>query len=202
MRTGARTTVVLLAGGLATRLPGKLYLPVGGEAMLVRLHRRLAEGGRPCIVSARGPLRPDVSARLACTVVFDDYPDGGPLGGLASAAARVATPLLFAAGGDVVNLDAAFVDRLEREYDAADRCAGGVDAVLPTWPDGKVEPLAALYAKEAFLRGARAALAAGRKRVTAALEGLRIRPYTVRPEDEALLANVNTPQDYERLRDS
>jgi molybdopterin-guanine dinucleotide biosynthesis protein A len=74
--------------------------------------------------------------------------------------------------------------------------------VLPTWPDGHVEPLAALYDCATFERGAAHALQAGERKVTAALDGARVLAYAIGPEEEALLANVNTPADYARLLDN
>lgn len=195
-----RTTIVLMAGGLATRLPGKLSLPIGGEPMLARVYKRLSASGRPCIVSARAPLADALAVSVPVPVIVDECSDGGPLVGLVSAAARVQTPLIFAAAGDLPNIDGAFVDALESAYDAA-RVSGNLpDGVVPTWPDGRLEPLAALYDASALLRCGRAALSTGRRNVTAAFEGMRVVPFSVRAEDEAKLANVNTPADYEALR--
>jgi molybdenum cofactor guanylyltransferase len=195
-----RVTVVLLAGGAATRLPGKLGLDVAGETMLARAYRRLTQTGWPCVISTRTPLAEALSNDAAYQVVLDDVPDGGPLGGLCGAAKIVGTPLMFAAAADLPNISAAFAEKLLAAYDAA---AGRTPAaVLPTWPDRRVEPLAALYDTRAYARGATAALAGGRRKVTAALEGLDVLAYPVQPEDEMTLLNVNTPQDYERLRAS
>jgi molybdopterin-guanine dinucleotide biosynthesis protein A len=195
-----RVTVVLLAGGPATRLPGKLALDVDGEPMLVRVYRRLTLTGWPCVISARAPLGARMPGDASYEVALDDVPDGGPLVGLRNAADLVRTPLMFAAAADLPNLSVAFASRLLAAYDAAG--ARAPHAVLPTWPDGKVEPLAALYDTQAYARGAAAALAAGRRKVTAALDGLEVLAYPVRSEDEDALLNVNTPQDYERLRAS
>jgi molybdopterin-guanine dinucleotide biosynthesis protein A len=192
----ARLTIVLMAGGLATRLPGKLALPIGGMPMLERVYRQLTKGGLPCIVSARKPLDATLASAIPAPVVLDAYPDAGPLGGLVSAAHRVTTPLLFAAAGDLPNLDASFVDAIVREYDRLDGSGAAPDAVVPVWPDGKLEPLAALYNARAIARSGKAALDAGRRKVTAALEGLHVATFAVGPEDEARLANVNTPGDY------
>jgi molybdopterin-guanine dinucleotide biosynthesis protein A len=201
--TGAqRTTVVLLAGGSATRLPGKLLLPVDGEPMAVRAYRRLSHGGRPLIVSARGPLPPELAAVITAPLVIDEFEDAGPLGGMVSAAAHVSTPLLFAAAGDLPQMDAAFIDALETAYDRVAASGTPPEAVVPRWPDGKDEPLAALYEARALERAGRAALAAGTRKVMAALAGLRLASYAVRAEDEAKLANVNTSADYEAHRRS
>jgi molybdopterin-guanine dinucleotide biosynthesis protein A len=185
-------------------LPGKLALDVSGEPMLMRSIRRLTGLGWPCVISVRTPLAmpstmpsPD---EVDWEVVTDDVADGGPLGGLCSAARKARTPLLFAAAGDLPNLSAAFASDLLDAYDAVRPRTPA--SVLPTWPDGHVEPLAALYERDALVHGATAALSAGKRKVTAALEGLDVLAYPVGPEHEETLLNVNTPQDYERLRTS
>jgi len=165
--------------------------------MLVRVYRRLSGGGRPIIVSAREALPAEVAALIDAPLVLDACGDAGPLGALVSAASAVRTPLLFAAAGDAPNLEAPFVDALERAYDQA-RVAGPTPvAILPTWPDGAVEPLAALYDTAAFLEGARTALDGGERKVTAAIDAARTRPYPLRHEDAEMLRNVNTPLDLE-----
>ena len=196
----ARTTVVLFAGGAATRLPGKLTLPVHGEAMLARVYRRVVDGRRPCVVSARSPLDPMLAEKIRAPVVLDEHGDVGPLGALVTVAATLATTLLFAAAGDLPELDAAFVDDLEAEYDRAGAGTDPPEAVVPRWPDGSIEPLAALYDARAAARAGAAALAAGRRRMSEMLDGLRVRHFAVRPQDEARLVNVNTPPDYEAYR--
>lgn len=169
--------------------------------MLARVYRRLAAGSRPCLVSARAELEPALAALVPAPVVVDEYAQAGPLGGLVSAAVRVSTPLLFAAAGDLPDLDAAFVDDLEREYDRRAAAGEKPEAIVPAWPDGKLEPLAALYLTRAIADCGRRALAAGRRKVTAAFEGLRVVRFAVRPEDEGRLVNVNTPRDYDGYRE-
>ncbi len=194
----SEVTIVLLAGGAATRLPGKLGMPIDGEPMLVRAYRRLAADDTPCIISVRDRLEVRFPEAIKCDIIQDEFPDGGPLGALLSAARRVRTPLFMAVAGDLPNIDRAFVAKLLKAY--AEPLAAGDPpaAVLPTWPDGKVEPLAALYATAPWVRGAERALKEGRRKVTAALDGLNVVPYRVTPDEERMLANVNTPEDYER----
>ncbi len=195
----SRVTIALLAGGPATRLPGKLALDVEGEPMLARAHRRLTAKGWPCVIGLRKPVT-DHAVPAGCTVAIDEMPGSGPLGALCTVARKIRTPLFFAAAGDLPNLSTAFVEKLLAAYDAVgDRKPA---AVLPTWPDGKVEPLAALYDTKAFLRGAEAALAAGRRKVTAALDGADVLAYKVQADDEPTLLNINTPEDYAALERS
>ena len=150
MSQPARVTIVLLAGGQATRLPGKLALPVAGEPMLARVYRRLTERGHPCLVSSRAPLDPTLFSSIRANTVVDEYEDAGPLGGLVSAVAAVRTPLFFAAAGDLPDLDSTFIERLVVEYDRFAHAGDAPKAVVPAWPDGKLEPLAALYDTAAF----------------------------------------------------
>jgi len=192
----ARTTIVLLAGGRATRLPGKLTLPIDGEPMLARVYRRLADGARPIVISARAPLEASLAAAIDAPVVLDECGDVGPLGGLVSAAMRVQTPLLFVAAGDLPNIDTALVDDLEAEYDRVAATAPPPEAIVPKWTQDEVEPLAALYQTAPLARAGRRALDEGERRVTAVLPRLRVVWFALGAQDEARLSNVNTPADY------
>jgi molybdopterin-guanine dinucleotide biosynthesis protein A len=191
-----RFTIIVLAGGNATRLPGKLALPVEGEPMLTRVLRAMAATGAPRLVAA-GARPPDKhTMNFDVPVVYDEHPGEGPLAALASAAATLRTPFFLAVAGDMPGIDAAFVARIVVAADAAE----WPDAIVPRHADGTIEPLAAMYKREPWVATARTALAKGRRNVTAALEGLRVVYYQIVPEDEPALANVNTPIDYERLR--
>src|SRR5450755_1617729 len=192
----APVTIIVLGGGLATRLPGKLALPFDDVPMLARVVNALTATGAPCLLAANAPLTDDVGAHITVPVVYDEHPGEGPLAALATAASAVSTPFFFAVAGDMPGIDAAFVARVI----AAAEKAGWPDATVPTRVDNSLEPLAALYKVGPWLAAARNALAAGRRNVTAALDGLRTVHYRIVPEDEPALANVNTPADYARLR--
>lgn len=164
--------------------------------MIERVYRRLTEGGRPCVVSVRLAADAALLNLSSAAIATDEFGDAGPLGGLVSAAAAVRTSLLFAAAGDLPNIESTFIDTLEREFDRRCELGEAPHAIVPVWPDGKLEPLAALYDTAALLAGGKTALAVGKRKVLAALEGARVARYAVRAEDEAMLANVNTPEDY------
>src|ERR1700730_4404333 len=107
-----RFTVIVLAGGSATRLPGKLALTVHGEPMLARVVRALSATGAPCVVAANNAMGLDTISRLGVPIVYDEHPGEGPLAALASAAATLRTPFFFAAAGDMPGIDAALVARV------------------------------------------------------------------------------------------
>jgi molybdenum cofactor guanylyltransferase len=190
----------VLAGGLSTRLPGKLGLDVRGEPMLAGVCRRMCGSDRPCLLSVREAPQEQSGLPASIPFVIDRYRDVGPLGGLARAADHVRTPLLFAVAGDLPNIDLAFVESLERAWAASRTRGTAVEAVIPKRSDGTFEPLAALYDTAALARAARAALDAGTRKVMLALRDCAVLEFPVRAEDDWRLANVNTLADYERFK--
>lgn len=198
--TASAVTIILLAGGEARRLPGKLMLLVDGEPLVVNTFRRLTrDGRRPCVLSVRARLDPAVQAAVRVPVIPDEYPNCGPLGGLLSAAAAVQTPLFFAAAADLPYVGAGFIDRLEQRYRELQAASGAAPvAVLPRNADGRTEPLAALYDTAAFRTGAAAAIGRGEKKVTAALNG-DVAYLELSAADARELVNINTAADWRRL---
>ena len=184
--------VVILAGGGATRLPKKLELEAGGVPMLVRVYRNVSPG-RKTYISCAGSFSPQIDALLDCPMVVDRWPGRGPLGGLVSTMEVMETPLVFAVAGDAPFIDSAFIDRL------ADAWKAGDEAVIPAHPGKarkRLEPLAALYDRTAFLREGMKALGSGDESLHATVEKMRVREFPIGHEDERLFTNVNTAADY------
>ncbi|HEY1728651.1 MAG TPA: molybdenum cofactor guanylyltransferase [Candidatus Baltobacteraceae bacterium] len=184
--------VVILAGGGATRLPKKLELEAGGVPMLVRVYRNVSVG-RKTYISCAGSFSPHLDALLDCPMVVDRWPGRGPLGGLVSTMEVMETPLVFAVAGDAPFIDSTFIDRLANVWEAGD------EAVVPAHPGktGKrLEPLAALYDRAAFLREGTKALGSSNESLHATVAHMHIREFPVSREDERLFTNVNTPADY------
>jgi molybdopterin-guanine dinucleotide biosynthesis protein A len=185
--------VLILGGGEATRLPGKLELEAGGLPMLARVVRNTA-GGRETFVACRGGLPAALDAFVPATAVVDRWSRRGPLAGLLTTMGRMHARFVFAAAGDAPFIDAGFIERL-----AALLCKGD-EAVVPTHQrDGKLqlEPLAALYDRLAFLREGFPVLREGRGRLDLVIGRLRARFVEV--ADARIFANVNTPADYAAL---
>lgn len=195
--TDHAVTIVVLAGGHATRLPGKLSRPIGSSdvPLLVSVVRRLEQSGRPCVLSLREPLSRDLASLADVRCVIDHYRDAGPLGGLASATAHVQTPLIFAAAGDLANIEASVIDELIQLYEAERINGAHPDGVVPRHRDGRLEPLAALYNTQALHASAVRMLESDRKRVTAALEDMRIIYHDIPLDRAVLYHNVNTVAD-------
>jgi molybdopterin-guanine dinucleotide biosynthesis protein A len=187
--------VCILAGGEATRLPGKLALDVGEVPMLVRVYRNVSPG-RETWLSTKGPLPAPLESLIGARQVVDRWPQRGPLSGLLSTFSEMRAPWVFAVAGDAPFIDAAFIDRL------ATSIVLGYEAVVPIHGDERrrLEPLAALYEREAFLREGLPLLLGGEGALRAVID--RLRACFVPVDDARVFENVNTPDDYARLRGS
>jgi molybdopterin-guanine dinucleotide biosynthesis protein A len=176
-------TIVVLAGGGATRFPGKLEAPYGGEPLLVRVTRNLA-GIAPLVIAGRDTFSRDLDARLTFPIVVDRWPGRGPLAGLLSACTQIATPRIFAVAGDAPHVDASVLRAL------LDAARDGDEAVVPEH-DGALEPLAAVYDRAALEREAWTVLEE-RASMHGLLERLRVRRVAM---PARYFINVNTIAD-------
>lgn len=185
--------ICILAGGEATRLPNKLALDVGDLPMLVRVYRNVSPG-RPTWLATKGALAPEIDALIDAPQVVDRWPLRGPLSGLLSTMSEMRTEWVFAVAGDAPFVDAAFVDSLAAYLTPA------IDAVIPMHDQDakRIEPLASLYRREAFLREGTPVLLGGKGVLRLVIDRLNVRFVPVR--DERPFTNVNTPADYERVR--
>ena len=189
--SGSSIGVCILAGGEATRLPGKLALAVGDVPMLVRVYRNVSPAGETWL-STKGPLAVGIDAPQ----VVDRWPMRGPLSGLLSTMSEMRTAWVFAVAGDAPFVDAAFVATL------AEHIAPDVDAIVPSHDAAarRIEPLAALYRREAYLREGMPVLLGGDGALRLVIERLRTR--FVPAADAHVFANVNTPVEYAALRET
>lgn len=182
--------VVILAGGEATRLPGKLELDAGGIPLIVRVFRNVRAAG-PVYVSASRSFPPEIDRALECPIVIDRWPRRGPLAGLFSAFEAVKEPRVFAVAADAPFVDARTAGELARLWEP------GIEAVVPVNAQGRLEPLCALYDRTAFLAAAGTVLREGSGGVASLVE--RLRAKRVRLSDERVFMNVNTAADRRAL---
>lgn len=183
----ADTVVLLLAGGLEERFPGKLEHAIGGEPMIVRVYRNLRAGPWPIYIARRGLFATPLSAQLDAPLVIDRRPECGPMGALLSACELLRSEHIFAVAGDQPELRLEALESLARAWRPGD------GAVVPEH-DGRIEPLAALYARSAVLRASSAPAARDY-----AMHGLIERIATRRlPMPSEYFLNVNRPADLPR----
>jgi molybdenum cofactor guanylyltransferase len=179
--------VVLLAGGEASRLPGKLELDAGGTPLILRVYGNVRTAG-PVYVSANRSFPPNIDMALDCPIIIDRWTRKGPLSGLYSALECVREPYVFLVAADAPNVHAGVVEELASHW------APGMQAVVPVNAAGRLEPLCALYERAAFLTVAGPILRNGSGGVAAVVE--RLNAKRVRLSDERVFQNVNTVEEY------
>lgn len=181
--------VAILAGGNASRLPGKLEIAVEGVPLLVRVYDRVKELG-PVYLAVRAALPPGLAERILCTIVPDEQPGAGPLPALCGLFRVIREPRVFVTAGDAPFVDAAVARTLEASW------AEQTQGVVPINAAGLLEPLCAVYDRRAFLQAAQREVSKSAS-VRAAVESLRLR--RVRLPDERVFASVNTSADRRAL---
>ncbi len=191
-------TGVIVAGGLSRRFGSdKASATLRGRPLLQWVRDALAPVvDELIIVTAAGQTLPPMHPAIPATVVEDNEPERGPLGGLATGFAVAASPVCFAASCDSPLLQTPVVERVIG-------CLGDHDAVLPD-VGGFQQPLAAAYRREPALAAAEAALTAGGNRVLdafAALNVLALGEDRLSPLDPDLRSfrNANTPEELAEL---
>ncbi|GAC1499790.1 MAG: hypothetical protein NVS1B14_03430 [Vulcanimicrobiaceae bacterium] len=177
-----KTAIVILAGGAATRFPGKLERLAGGKPLIVRIFNNLRECG-PTVVSANQPFAPSIEALLPCAKIPDRWRGAGPLAGIVSAMELTSAARIFVAAGDMPFVDRTTFEELHAGWQDGD------EAVVVRTGSG-IQPLLALYARIPFLRAARPLLDAGTYSVRAVLPFLATRYVTLANPLHAV--NINT----------
>ena len=176
-------TGIVLAGGSATRLPGKLAAELGGRPLVAWPVAALASAcERVAVVCKPQTELPELDAER-----WDEPADPAhPVAGLVHALERAGGPVLVCAA------DMPFVTRDALELLAAELRQGMKAAVA--FADGRLQPLLGAYAPEALelLRSAPAG-----EPLTRTVETALPLPVDL----PAVVAfNVNTPEDLERAR--
>jgi molybdopterin-guanine dinucleotide biosynthesis protein A len=179
--------ILLLAGGAAARFPGKLERMVNGKPLMVHVFDNLRNGGWPMYVAAAKPFSPPIASALAAMPIYDAEPLRGPLWALLDASAQIDVERIFAVAADQPHLEATALQRLAAAWEAGD------EAVVPQHAGG-IEPLAALYARDALRRAANA-LSAEHRAMRDLLALLHVRYETM---DARYFTNVNTADDMQR----
>ncbi|HEY1976067.1 MAG TPA: molybdenum cofactor guanylyltransferase [Candidatus Baltobacteraceae bacterium] len=185
----ASTAILVLAGGRASRFPGKLEALVDGEPLVLRAFRTARATGWPVYVSAQGPFPGEIDRRLDCPVLVDREPWAGPLRALSSACDTIAHDRIFVLAADLPRVDAPLLKRI------ADAWLPGDDAVVPRH-DHRLEPLVALYARAAILAESFTLFGEPRASMHDLIERIGARLMDV---DAKYFANVNTPADLAAL---
>ncbi|MBV8285270.1 MAG: molybdenum cofactor guanylyltransferase [Candidatus Eremiobacteraeota bacterium] len=181
--------IVLLAGGRASRFPGKLESLVDGEPMLLRAYRAARTTGFPVLIATKGAFGSAVDRLLDAPVAIDRWAHGGPLRALHSACGALANEWVFALAADAPRIDAPLIERIVSAREPGDT------AVVPRH-DGRIEPLAALYHRPSLLHESFTLFGQSNDAMHELIDRLKTRFIDL---PAAYFANVNTPADLAAL---
>jgi molybdopterin-guanine dinucleotide biosynthesis protein A len=179
----------LLAGGESSRMGrDKASLEIGGETLLQYIGGEMAAAtGNVTIVAPPGRYPDCPWPRIA------DLRQGcGPLAGIEAALSASTAEWNLIAAVDMPGLNREFLRKI-----ACAAISSDSDCVLPV-RGPFVEPLCAAYRTRA-VGAVSAALDAGIRKLTDALTGLQVVHFII--NNEKLVANVNTPEDWRRFRE-
>jgi molybdenum cofactor guanylyltransferase len=172
----------------------KALLRLNGVAMVVRTARLVETVSRATTIVGA----PERLGGLGFTVIADDWPGAGPLGGIATAlrATKASWNLIVAC--DLPYLTEAWLENI-----VARARASAADAVLPMNERG-AEPLCAMYQKKCE-PAIRVALERGTRKVTDGLARLRLESiapaeWKAFDSDGLLFKNMNSLEDYEEAK--
>ena len=191
-------TLVLLSGGKSGRMgQDKALMPFLGRPLIQRVLERLGPMAEQVFLSAN---RPEEYAFLGLPTYPDLQPDCGALGGLYTALKMAAHSIVAAAACDMP-----FANPALFKYERLLLSQSGADVVIPSTADG-LEPLHAVYRREACLPVVQAALEAGQLKMTGWLEQVNVRvvlPEEVVRFDPHGLAfwNLNTPEEFQQAEE-
>lgn len=178
---GERTAGYVLAGGRSSRMGiDKAALPWRGTTLIRYVATEVEAAAGAVAIVGGGPVS-------GYRVLSDAIAGAGPLGGIAAALADTCAEWNLVVACDMPGIQRAALAQLLRE--AKD------EVTLPVTSDGRMHPLCAVWSRSAGPIVSEAVLG-GLRRVTDVVKLLRFHTVTM---DEAVVANVNTPEEWARL---
>lgn len=178
----------VLAGGKSSRFGSdKATHLVDGKPMALWVADALSRYAAPITLVGKRELH----AGLGLPLIQDSVVGAGPLAGIVTALANARKPWCLIAACDMPRLGSAPLDTLVH---MAGRTKS--HAILLQTPDGRVQPLCALYARAAH-GPLSAALSKGVRKVTDALDGVSWE--MLEASDSPPFTNVNRPKDLAAL---
>lgn len=187
-------TGVILAGGESRRMGSdKSLLPIHGARFIDHVYQRMSSLFEEVVIVTNSP---ELYNGIDCRKVPDIYYAQGSLAGIHSGLAHARQEKIFVVGCDMPFISAGLIEEI------CSHAADG-DLVIPHSSNGH-EPLHALYNKSC-LPAMERILDAGQKRITlffAQVKVVDIPNSAIKKLDpnEESFQNINTPEDYFRLR--
>lgn len=187
-------TGVILAGGASSRMQSnKALLPAVGGRFIEVIYRQMQALFTEVILVTNTP---EQYPFLPCRMVADQFPGRGPLAGIHAGLLHSSHKQIMVVACDMPYLNAGTIRHICTQPVIA-------EVIIPESNSG-LEPLHALYATSC-LPAIEAALVAGKKRIVSFFDLVTVQRVSMAElidldPDGSGFWNINTPEDYYRLR--
>lgn len=185
------TSVIVLTGGTGRRLGGvdKATVEIDGQTLLE--HVLTALPSHVTVLAAGAPLP------TSRPVVFraEDPPQGGPVAGINAVIPSVTSPIVA-----VIAVDMPRAVPVLLEMVAALAADAPADVALPVTADGRQQPLCSAWRTQALRDALRHLDRIDGAAMRAMLAPMQAREVPLTPGQEALLDDIDSPSDLERVR--
>lgn len=183
---GRPVSVIVLAGGKGRRMGAdKAGLPVPGGTLVQRVLAQVKDLFDEALISVSKGQAVDAPG---CRTVEDAAQGQGPMAGILAGLKAAKNDLSAVLACDIPDIDVGFLRRLVAK-------AGGFDIAVPVSPDGRFEPLFAVY-RRSVIPEIEALVRAQDFSILTLFDRCRTRKVMLK--DSAWLRNLNTPEDYEK----
>ncbi len=201
MRMEAMRSAVILAGGAGSRLgKEKSLIEFDGRLLIQWSAEKLAHVVEDVVVVARDPEQASQLKDLIpnATITCDSISGYGPVAGLAEGMKNARGEYVLAVGCDLPFLN---IDVINLLFELAQ----GYDAAVPTKEKGMMEPLHAVYKRDALKSSCQKAIERGERRIRSPLATLKVNcvpAEMLKDLDPQLLTffNINTGEDLDLAR--
>lgn len=190
----------ILVGGASRRMgQDKAQLRLGSETMLARIAAQLS----PVTSSVTLVGSPQAYEAHPLPSVTDIHEKWGALGGIHAALSAAETDWIIVIACDLPFVTSGLFERLKSFVDESP--SEFIDSIIPLQPDGRPQPVCALYRAQTCLPEIERLVSAGEHTPRALLTNVRTRyvPFTELsdlPGAENFFLNLNTPEDFERAK--
>lgn len=186
----------ILVGGASRRMgQDKAQMQLGSETVLQRIVTRISPAvDSVTLVGARQDY-----AGISLPKVADVHEKWGALGGIHAALSAAKTDWVIVIACDLPFVTRDLFERLKSFVDES------FDAIVPIQPDGRTQPVCALYRRKPCLPRIEELIHTGEHTPRALLENVRTRYVQLAelgdlPGVENFFVNLNTPEDFERAQ--
>jgi len=187
--TPASIAGFVLTGGRSSRMGRDKALMAYGDHTLAEHVARVVERACGSVVLVGCPER---YRALSYPAIEDVLPEQGPLGGIQTALSASSAEWNLVVACDMPLITEVLLESL---LEAAGQCAG--DCIVPVSPDGRLQPLCALYRRRC-LGTVSSLLGRGVRKMREAIPQLS--PILLPIRSEAPFRNLNTPQEWNAHR--